>query len=148
MISEFVCPCYGRIVYPDAGEPSQVMLGYGKNYDGYCTGEYVSRQLEDFHVTFLKIDGGDLSLSIFDNSSNYHKIATDALNAKKLNVKDRENNTPILRDGLYIDQNGHRVFHTMLPTEVFQKGSKTIILDNSLWINGMNKYDALSLLLQ
>ena len=52
MIYEFVFPCHVRMVDPDTGDPSQVILKYGKNYDGYWTGEYVLKQLEDFHVTF------------------------------------------------------------------------------------------------
>ena len=31
MISKFVCPCHGRMVDPDTGEPSRVILKYGKN---------------------------------------------------------------------------------------------------------------------
>ena len=38
MISDFVFLCHGRMVDPDTGEPSQVMLNYGKNYDGYWNG--------------------------------------------------------------------------------------------------------------
>ena len=34
MISEFVCPCHGRMVDTDTGEPSRVMLKYVKNYNG------------------------------------------------------------------------------------------------------------------
>ena len=34
MISEFVCPLHGRMVDPDIGEPSRVILKYGNNYDG------------------------------------------------------------------------------------------------------------------
>ena len=33
-ISEFVCPCHGRMVDTDTGEPSRVMLNYVKNYNG------------------------------------------------------------------------------------------------------------------
>ena len=75
------------MVDPDTGEPSRVMLKYGKNYDDYCTGEDVAKQLEEVHVTFLKFHGGALALYIFDNLSNHHKIAIDAINAKKLNLK-------------------------------------------------------------
>ena len=31
IIYEFVCLCHGRMVDPDTGDPSQVMLKYGKN---------------------------------------------------------------------------------------------------------------------
>ena len=71
MISEFVCPCHRRMIDPDIGQPSQVMLKYGNNYDGYCTEEDVAKQLEQIHVTFLKIHGGALALYIFDNQANY-----------------------------------------------------------------------------
>ena len=88
MISEFVCPCHGRMVDSNIRDPSRVILKYGKSYDGYWTGEDVAKQLEEFHVNFLKLHGGALVLYIFDNSANIHNIATDALNAKKLNLKD------------------------------------------------------------
>ena len=39
-----------------------MMLKYRKNYDGYWTGEDVAKQLEEVHVTFLKIHGGALAL--------------------------------------------------------------------------------------
>ena len=101
-----------------------MMLNYGKNYDGYWNGEDVAKQLEEVHVTFLKLHGGALSLYIFDNSANHRNISTDSLNANKLHLKDGGNNTPILRYGFYIDQNLHIVVHTMLTAERFQKGLK------------------------
>ena len=72
------------------------------------------------------------SMPLFDNSANHHRIATDDLNAKKLNLKYREKNMPILRDGFYKDQNGHRVVNTMLTAEGFQKGLKSIVLERGL----------------
>ena len=81
------------------------MLNYGKNYDGYWNGEDVAKQLEEVHVTFLKLHGGALALYICDNSANHHKIATDALNPKKLNLKDGGKITPILRYEFFIYQN-------------------------------------------
>ena len=75
-----------------------MMLKHGKHYDGYWTGEDVAKHIEEVHVTFLKIHSGDLALYIYDNLDNHHKIATDALNTKKLNLKDGRKNTPILRD--------------------------------------------------
>ena len=53
-----------------------------------------------------------------------NNIDTDALNTKKLNLKYGEKNTPILRDGFYIDQNGHIVVHTIMTAKGFQKGLK------------------------
>ena len=65
-----------------------------------------------------------MALYIFDNSANHHKIATDALNTKNVNLKYGGNNTPITRGLLYIYQNGHIVVHKILTAEVFQKGLK------------------------
>ena len=102
------------MVDSDTEEPSHIMLKYGNTYYGYWIGEDVAKHLEEVHVTFLKLHGGALALYIFDNSDNHHKIGTEYLNNKKLNLKDGGKNTTILRDVFYIDQNGHRVFHTML----------------------------------
>ena len=81
------------------------MLKYGNNCNVYWTGEDVAKQLEEVHVTFLMIHGDYLVLYIFDNSDNNNNIASNALNAKKLNLKDGGKNTPIMRYGVYIDQN-------------------------------------------
>ena len=62
MISEFVCPFYVRMVDTDTGEPSQVMLKYGNNYDGQCTGEDFANQLAEVHIKILKPHGGALAL--------------------------------------------------------------------------------------
>ena len=91
-----------------------------------------------------------MALYPFDNLDNNHKIATDTRNAKNLNLKDGEKNTPILRDGFYIDKNGHRFFqvHTMQTSEGFQKRLKTVLLERGLWRDGMKKQGDLYLLLQ
>ena len=81
------------------------MINYVNNYDGYWTVEYVYTQIEEVHVTFLKLHGGALALYICDNSANHHKIATDVLNPKKLNLKDGGKMTPILRYEFFIYQN-------------------------------------------
>ena len=60
------------------------MLKYENNYDCYWTGEDFAKELEEVHVTFLKLRGGALALQIFDNFANHHKIATEALNPRSL----------------------------------------------------------------
>ena len=62
VISMFVCLCYGRMIDPDTGEPSRVMLNYGNNCGVYWTVEDVARNLEEVHVTFLKLCGVALDL--------------------------------------------------------------------------------------
>ena len=148
MVSEFVCPCHGRMVDPDTGEPCRVYLKYGKNYDGYWTGENVAAQLRDTHPTFVKLHPDCLALYIFDNSANHHKIATDSLNARKLNLKDGGKNTPVLRDGFYTNADGDRIVHDMQTDNGKQKGLRTILTERGLWIDGMSRKEALDLLLQ
>ena len=96
----------------------------------------------------MKLRGGALALYIFDKSANHHEIATESINAKKLSLKYWVKNTPIMRDGFYIDKNGHRVVHTIQTAERFQKGLETILLERGLWRDGMKKNDNLALLLQ
>ena len=98
MVSELVCLCHGNVVDPDTGKPCCVILKYSKNYDGYWTGEDVAIQLQDTYKTFINIHPGCLPLYVFDNSSNHHKISTDALYARKLNLKGVGEKTPLLRD--------------------------------------------------
>ena len=148
MISETVHPFHGRMFDSDTGDLSLVVLKYRKQYGGCCTGEYVAKQLEEVHVTFLNLHGVARALYIFDNSANHYKIATYALHTKKINLKDGGENTPILRYGFYIDQNRHRVVHTILTAEGFQKGLKKILLECGFWRDGNKKDDALALLLQ
>ena len=85
-MSELVCLCHGNVVDPDTGKPCCVILKYSNNYDGYWTGEDVAIQLQDTYKTFINIHPGCLPLYVFDNSSNHHKISTDALYARKLNL--------------------------------------------------------------
>ena len=68
MVSEFMCLWHGNKVYPDTGKPCRVILNYGKNYDGYCTGEDAALQLQDKHTTFIKLRPGCLTLYVFNNS--------------------------------------------------------------------------------
>ena len=86
MVSEFVCPYHGKMVDIYTGKPCHMILNYGKTYYGCCIGEDVVIKLQDTHTASVKIRPGCLPLYVFDNSSNHHKIAMDALNARKLNL--------------------------------------------------------------
>ena len=78
MVSEFVCPCHGRMVSPVSKEPCRVMIKYGKNYDRYWTAVYVEKQLVATQETFLQLHPDCQALYILDNSANHHKVAADA----------------------------------------------------------------------
>ncbi len=145
MVSEFVCPCHGRMEYPN---PCRVVLHYGKNYDGYWTGEHVAAQLRDTHRTFQQLHPDCIALYIFDNSANHHKIASDALNARKLNLKDGGKNTPLLRDGFFFNDSDEKIIHPMQTEAGIQKGLRRILQERKLWVPRMSKAAALELLLQ
>ena len=67
MMSEFVCLCHGNMVDSDTEKPCCMILKYGKNYDGYWTGEYVVIQLQDTHTTFINLHPGCITLYVFNN---------------------------------------------------------------------------------
>ena len=96
VVSEFFCPCHGKMVDLDTGKPFRVILNYGKNYCRYWKGEDITFQIQDTHTTFIEIHPVFLPLYVFDNSETYHKINRDALNARKLKPKDGGGNTPLL----------------------------------------------------
>ena len=88
-------------------------MNYSKKYDGYCTVEYVMIHIQDTHTTFIKIQSGCHPLYIFKNSEKYHTVASDDLNAHKLNLKYGWRNTQLLPDGYYMHHDVSIVVHMM-----------------------------------
>ena len=121
MVSEFAYPYHGRMVDFDTREPSRVYLKNGKKNNGYWTGENVANQLRTVHIMFDKLHPECLDLYIFDNSANHPKIATDTLNAHKLNLKEGGKNTRLFRDGFYMNESGERVAHAIQTEDGIQK---------------------------
>ncbi len=68
-----------------------------------------------------------------DNSQNHLKMADDALRASKLNLGDGGKNTPLLRNGWFVNQSGERVEQVMQREDGVQKGLRTILLERGLW---------------
>ena len=97
-------------------------MKYSKNYNGYQKGEYFKIQIQDNQTTFIKLHPGCIYLYVFYNSANHHKIAMNALNACKLNLKNGGENTPLLHDGYYRRPDGIRVVHVMQTEASAQKG--------------------------
>ena len=87
------------MVDPYIGKYYCIILQYGKNDDGYWTGEDVVIHIQDTHTTFIKLHRDCITLYFTRNSKNHRKIATNALKALRLNLKYGGENTPILCDG-------------------------------------------------
>ena len=71
MVSEFMCLCHGKIFDTYTEKPCRLILKYGKNYDGYWTGEYVTINPQYTHTIFIKIHTIFLPLYVLDNSENH-----------------------------------------------------------------------------
>ena len=113
IVSDLVCSCHGKMIDPDKGKPCCVIIKYGNTYDVYWIGEDVDIKFQYKYTNFIKICTGCLPLYVFENSSNHHKISTDDLNARKLNLQDGGRNNPLLRYGYYKNNDGARVLHVM-----------------------------------
>ena len=127
------------MVDPDTGKPCHVIMKYGKNYDEYWTWEDVAIQIQDTHRIIIELHPGWLPLYVFYNSENHHKIATDDFNARKLNLNNGGENTPLLHDGYYRRPDGIRVVHVMQTEASAQKGIFKILTGWGLWLTGMKK---------
>ncbi|KAJ7604875.1 hypothetical protein DFH06DRAFT_1020554 [Mycena polygramma] len=81
--SDIICSTCGHI--PEAGEE----LEYGKNYDGYWTGELFCKQLRKKIIpAFVKRHGpGYQALFVVDNSQGHSAYAVDALLVSRMNTK-------------------------------------------------------------
>ncbi|KAF9237261.1 hypothetical protein BU15DRAFT_48987 [Melanogaster broomeanus] len=80
--SDVICSTVGHMV--DAGQSME----YGKNYDGYWTGELFVKQLsEQIIPTFEKLHGpGYQALFLIDNSQGHSAYAENALVCSRMNV--------------------------------------------------------------
>ena len=90
------------------------MLEYGKNYDGYWTGELFVKQLQEKIIpAFEKVHGpGYQALIMVDNSQGHSAYAEDALVITHMNVKPGGKQAR-MHDGWFI-HNGQKVFQSMV----------------------------------
>ena len=71
-----------------------------------------------------------------------------SLNARKPNLNDGDENTPLLSNVYYKRPDGARVMHMMNNESGVQKGICTIITERRLWVPGMNELYTLKSLFQ
>ena len=107
--SDFIGPTGGWC--KEAG----VQIRYGKNRDGYWSGEDVCNQLKEKAIPALEKQHPNCQLLfIFDNSSGHASFASDALVASRMNLGPGGKNVKAMRNGWYLDKDGRKV-PTLIP---------------------------------
>lgn len=102
--SDFIGPTGGWC--KEAG----VQIKYGKNHDGYWTGDDVCKQLEEKAIPALENQHPNCQLLfIFDNSSGHASFASDALVASRMNLGPGGKNVKVMRNGWYLSEDGQKV---------------------------------------
>jgi len=102
--SDFIGPTGGWC--KEAG----VQIKYGKNYDGYWTGDDVCTQLAEKAIPALEKQHPNCQLLfIFDNSSGHASFASDALVASRMNLGPGGKNVKVMRNGWYLNEDGQKV---------------------------------------
>jgi hypothetical protein len=142
MVSEFLCPCHGRLYMPgDEGKTFVTeTLHVGKAQEGYWTSEHVVRQVSLKALpAFAALHPGCTALFTFDQSTNHAAYAVDALRAASMNLNPG-GKQPKLQDGWYT-VGSSRVAQAMSylddhPVPALQglpKGIKAVLTERGLW---------------
>ncbi|KAF9497594.1 hypothetical protein BDN71DRAFT_1541197 [Pleurotus eryngii] len=136
--SDVICSTFGWL--PEASQT----LEYGKNYEGYWTGELFMKQLvEKIIPTFEKYhEAGHKALILVDNSQGHSAYVADALLATQMNMRPggkqaRLKDGWFMRDGVKVAQK--MIFpadHPNFPDQ--PKGMKQVLLERGLWQDGLH----------
>jgi hypothetical protein len=87
-----------------------------------------------------------IALIAFDNSSNHHVMAKDALVASRPNLKDGGKNVLLMRLGWYLNINGESIVQEMMSAEGKQKGIRSILTERGLFVGRMELKEARNIL--
>ena len=140
MVSDFICPCHGRLRLDD--KPIAEIIEPGKNHDGYWQAPDILRELELKALpAFEQMHPGASGLFVFDNSTNHGAYSNDALIATpgKMNLSSG-GKVPAMRDTWFINAAGERVSQRMVDDEGIPKGLKKILSERNLWIEKLKMY--------
>lgn len=145
MVSAFLCQCHGLLRlpsdiaerYPGVPSDSTVIMYPGANRDGYFTNDHLSQQTALMLKIFEILHPDCVALMAYDNSSNHHAMADNALVASRLNLKDGGKNVAHLRNGWFFARDGTRVVQTMTTESGQQKGIRTILQERDLFVPGL-----------
>ena len=130
--SDFICNTVGWL--QEGGQS----LEYGKNHEGYWTGEMLAKQLKDKAIDAFEAahPPGTLGIFIFDNSSGHSVYANDALVASRMNVGPGGKHMPIMRDGWHI-VDGVKIRQQMVNHSGTPKGMKAVLLERGFACSGL-----------
>ncbi|KAH8922371.1 hypothetical protein BT69DRAFT_1308593 [Atractiella rhizophila] len=134
--SDFLCSTFGHLA--DAG----VQIEYGKNHDGFWTGELILtmsvKQVKTKLIPlFEQLYPGQQMLLLLDNSQGHSFFAKDALRATEMNLNPGGVQAR-LRPGWY-EKDGLRIIQPMVDVNGTPKGIKTILKEHGLWIDGLRE---------
>ena len=143
MISEFLCPCHGRLRHSN-GSMATESINPGTNSDGWWDNADLCKQLTEKAIPiFNQLHPGKTALFAFDNSGNHGAMAPDALIANRLKLGDGfpkrtqkgvdKTRTIPFRNGWYLDQQGNRNVQAMANASGIQKGVKSILTERGLF---------------
>ena len=134
MVSDFFCPCHGRLFELEGGDRKYVtqVLEIGKNHEGYWTSDHVMHQVQN-HVlaAFTAMHPSCTALFTFDQSTNHAAFAPDALRATNMNM------TPggaqaLLRPGFHNGNVQAMVFGADLDRAGQAKGLKQVLAERGI----------------
>ena len=130
--SEFICNTAGWL--REAGES----LEYGKNHEGYWTGEHLAKQLKDKAIDAFEAAHapGTLGVFIFDNSSGHSVYADDALVSCRMNLGPGGKNVPMMRDGWFME-NDVKMTQSMTNGSGQPKGMKAVLTERGINCHGL-----------
>jgi hypothetical protein len=135
MVSDFLCPCHGRLYRHVAGTKtfSTRVLEIGKNNEGYWTSDHVINQVnEEVLVAFAELHPNAIALFTFDQSTNHAAFAPDALRASNMNMNPGGAQA-IMRPGKFSDgREQPMVFEAGTENAGQAKGIKQVLLERGI----------------
>jgi len=135
MVSDFLCPCHGRLHRVVDGQPSfsTRVLEIGKSHEGYWTSEHVLKQVqEEALVAFAELHPGATALFTFDQSTNHAAFAADTLRSSNMNLHPGGAQA-LLREGKLLDGRAQSmVFEAGTELAGVAKGIKQVLLERGI----------------
>ncbi|KAI0354346.1 hypothetical protein OH77DRAFT_1549785 [Trametes cingulata] len=118
-------------------------LEYGKNYEGYWTGELFVKQLHEKIIPVFESIHGPVyqALIMVDNSQGHSAYSQDALLTSRMNLRPGGKQAT-MRDGWFL-QEGQRVVQQMsFPPDHpkfpgMPKGMREVLIERGLWTAGL-----------